>query len=112
MAPNGRPSSVLVMTSCPVSALGSGAPPAPGPGAVFSPGAPPAPSPTTPAAARLVEISRTGMIGRAPDNDFVLSDPLVSAHHARIEWNDDGVLITDLGSTNHLESLTRPPSPR
>jgi len=48
----------------------------------------------------VVEISRTGMIGRAPDNDFVLSDPLVSAHHARIEWNDDGVLITDLGSTN------------
>ena len=84
----------------PVSAPGPGAPPAPGPGAVFSPGAPPAPSPTTPAAARLVEISRTGMIGRAPDNDFVLSDPLVSAHHARIEWNDDGVLITDLGSTN------------
>ena len=84
----------------PVSAPGPGGATAPGPGAVFSPGAPPAPSPATPAAARLVEISRTGTIGRAPDNDFVLSDPLVSAHHARIEWNDDGVLITDLGSTN------------
>ena len=96
----------------PVSAPGVATP---GPGAVFSPGTgAPAPSlvfapapggaaapgPLTPAAPRVVEISRTGMIGRAPDNDFVLSDPLVSAHHARIEWNDDGVLITDLGSTN------------
>ena len=84
---------------------GGGVPvPGAAPGAVastvFSPGAPPAPSPAAPTAPRLVEISRTGTIGRAPDNDFVLSDPLVSAHHARIEWNDDGVLITDLGSTN------------
>ena len=81
-----------------------GAPPAPGPGdvsrTVLGPGGAAAPGPLTPAAPRVVEISRTGMIGRAPDNDFVLSDPLVSAHHARIEWNDDGVLITDLGSTN------------
>ena len=81
-----------------------GAPPAPGPGdvsrTVLGPGGAAAPGPLAPAAPRVVEISRTGMIGRAPDNDFVLSDPLVSAHHARIEWNDDGVLITDLGSTN------------
>ena len=116
---------LLVMTLSPAAAPAASIPPVPGPGAVFSPGAgapvpgaPPAPGPgdvsrtvlgpggaaapgpLTPAAPRVVEISRTGMIGRAPDNDFVLSDPLVSAHHARIEWNDDGVLITDLGSTN------------
>ena len=100
---------LLVMTLNPAAAPGAGAPvpgapPAPGPGdvsrTVLGPGGAAAPGPLTPAAPRVVEISRTGMIGRAPDNDFVLSDPLVSAHHARIEWNDDGVLITDLGSTN------------
>ena len=102
----GAPAPSLVFAPAPGGAAAPvpGAPPAPGPGdvsrTVLGPGGAAAPGPLTPAAPRVVEISRTGMIGRAPDNDFVLSDPLVSAHHARIEWNDDGVLITDLGSTN------------
>ena len=111
---------LLVMTLGPVSAPGPGPDPGAAPGAVpatatvpspvTAPGPTTVPSPVTapgpttdPAAPdmpRSVTISRIGTIGGAPDNDFVLSDPLVSAHHARIEWNDDGVLITDLGSTN------------
>jgi pSer/pThr/pTyr-binding forkhead associated (FHA) protein len=44
-------------------------------------------------------------IGRTPDNDIVLDDPLVSAHHARIdvarhEGGPTAVSIEDLGSTN------------
>ena len=98
--PGAAPAPSLVFAPDPGGAAAPGAAPGAVASTVFSPGAPPAPSPAAPTAQRLVEISRTGTIGRAPDNDFVLSDPLVSAHHARIEWNDDGVLITDLGSTN------------
>ncbi|MBI2913018.1 MAG: FHA domain-containing protein [Chloroflexi bacterium] len=39
-------------------------------------------------------------IGRAEDNQLVLSDPLVSRHHARLEWAGDGYCISDLGSAN------------
>ncbi len=39
-------------------------------------------------------------IGRATDNQLVLSDPLVSRHHARLEWNAGALLLTDLGSSN------------
>ena len=111
---------LLVMALGPVSAPGPGPDPGAAPGAVPATATVPssvtapdpatvpspvtAPGPTTDPAApdmpRSVTISRIGTIGRAPDNDFVLTDPLVSAHHARIEWNNDGVLITDLGSTN------------
>ena len=99
---------LLVMTLGPVSAPGPGPDPGAAPGAVPATATVPspvtAPGPTTDPAApdmpRSVTISRIGTIGRAPDNDFVLTDPLVSAHHARIEWSARGVLITDLGSTN------------
>ena len=111
---------LLVMALGPVSAPGPGPDPGAAPGAVPATATVPssvtapdpatvpspvtAPGPTTDPAApdmpRSVTISRIGTIGRAPDNDFVLTDPLVSAHHARIEWNAHGVLITDLGSTN------------
>ena len=99
---------LLVMTLGPVSAPGPGPDPGAAPGAVPAtatvPSSVTAPGPTTDPAApdmpRSVTISRIGTIGRAPDNDFVLTDPLVSAHHARIEWSARGVLITDLGSTN------------
>ena len=39
-------------------------------------------------------------IGRAKDNDVVLSFPTVSAHHARIVTDGGATVIEDLGSTN------------
>lgn len=46
-------------------------------------------------------ITSSGTIGRAPDNTLVLKDdPLVSAHHARVDLTQQGIVVTDLGSTN------------
>ncbi len=48
----------------------------------------------------------TVTIGRAPDNDIVLDDPLVSAQHVRLDITPPGaggvptVMLEDLGSTN------------
>src|SRR5262249_16639151 len=39
-------------------------------------------------------------IGRMEGNDLVLSDPLVSRHHAVIRWTPAGYEIEDLGSAN------------
>jgi hypothetical protein len=39
-------------------------------------------------------------IGRAPDNDLVLSDGRVSRHHGRIAGRPGTLVYTDLGSTN------------
>jgi ABC-type multidrug transport system ATPase subunit len=39
-------------------------------------------------------------IGRAPDNHLILSQESVSRRHARITWDDNRYLITDLGSTD------------
>ncbi|MDQ2987052.1 MAG: FHA domain-containing protein [Armatimonadota bacterium] len=39
-------------------------------------------------------------IGRRGENDIVLDDPYVSGSHARIDVGDNGVTLTDLGSTN------------
>jgi ABC-type multidrug transport system ATPase subunit/pSer/pThr/pTyr-binding forkhead associated (FHA) protein len=39
-------------------------------------------------------------LGRAPDNDIVLDDPLVSRHHARLTWDGTTLQVTDLGSSN------------
>jgi pSer/pThr/pTyr-binding forkhead associated (FHA) protein len=53
-----------------------------------------------------IPLDRTALtIGRSAENDVVLDDPLVSAHHARIEIDTpDGsqpvLTIEDLGSTN------------
>jgi pSer/pThr/pTyr-binding forkhead associated (FHA) protein/ABC-type multidrug transport system ATPase subunit len=41
-------------------------------------------------------------LGRASDNDIVVSSPLVSGHHARIQRSDGTFWITDLGSSNGL----------
>lgn len=38
--------------------------------------------------------------GRKADNDVVISDPYVSGRHGVIEVGDDGVFLTDIGSTN------------
>jgi pSer/pThr/pTyr-binding forkhead associated (FHA) protein len=43
----------------------------------------------------------TVRIGRAPDNDIVLDDPSVSAYHARLVIEREGIAtLEDLGSTN------------
>jgi transcriptional regulator with GAF, ATPase, and Fis domain len=39
-------------------------------------------------------------IGKAPDNDLVLSDDTVSRHHCELSRANDGVHVRDLGSTN------------
>ncbi|MGF1465836.1 MAG: sigma 54-interacting transcriptional regulator [Sandaracinaceae bacterium] len=49
------------------------------------------------------EIAFTGdplAVGSAPDNDLVLSDGAVSAHHLRLEPTLTGVQVRDLGSRN------------
>jgi transcriptional regulator with GAF, ATPase, and Fis domain len=47
---------------------------------------------------RLVDRLR---IGKAPENDLVLSDDTVSRQHCELERRAQGVLVRDLGSTNH-----------
>jgi len=41
-------------------------------------------------------------IGRALDNDLVLEDPYVCAHHAELRWGSDGWSLVDLDSVNGL----------
>ncbi len=42
-----------------------------------------------------------GRLGRSSKNDIVLSDPTLSRHHCRLYFKtDDGLWITDLGSSN------------
>jgi ABC-type multidrug transport system ATPase subunit len=45
-------------------------------------------------------LAKITTIGRADDNDVILSNPTVSRYHARLEWVADNLQITDLGSTN------------
>ena len=40
-------------------------------------------------------------IGKAPDNDLVLPDASVSRYHCEIEPGAQGMIVRDLGSTNH-----------
>ena len=42
----------------------------------------------------------THTFGRKPDNDIQIADPYVSGRHGVFEVNDEGVSITDSGSTN------------
>jgi pSer/pThr/pTyr-binding forkhead associated (FHA) protein len=42
----------------------------------------------------------TVTIGRHPDNDIVIDNQLVSGHHAKIVQRQDGLLLSDLNSTN------------
>jgi len=54
---------------------------------------------------------KTVTIGRAPDCDIVLADPMMSAHHARIDRLPDGrSVVVDIGARNGIringQSLT------
>ncbi|PSK62901.1 FHA domain-containing protein FhaB [Micromonospora sp. MH33] len=40
------------------------------------------------------------LVGRAPSADIVLADPHLSRRHATVQATPDGVVLTDLGSTN------------
>src|SRR5262245_29090359 len=42
-------------------------------------------------------------IGRAPDNEIVLPDNLVSRYHAQIERNGVSFVVSDLGSKNGIQ---------
>jgi pSer/pThr/pTyr-binding forkhead associated (FHA) protein len=46
------------------------------------------------------DLAQVTTIGRADDNNVILSHPAVSRYHARLEWVSDILYITDLGSTN------------
>lgn len=47
-----------------------------------------------------VRITGSGIIGRAPDANLRLNDPRVSGHHARVDLTPQGIMVTDLRSTN------------
>lgn len=49
--------------------------------------------------ARVVTVDQVLDIGRA-GHDIVLDDPTSSRHHCKIEPDDGGLLVTDLGSAN------------
>jgi transcriptional regulator with GAF, ATPase, and Fis domain len=47
-------------------------------------------------------IERLVRIGKAPDNDLVLPDTSVSRYHCELEPTPSGLVVRDLGSTNHI----------
>ncbi len=49
---------------------------------------------------RIFEIAPGTTIGRRSDNDVVLADNGVSRYHARIDADQEGLLLVDLDSTN------------
>jgi transcriptional regulator with GAF, ATPase, and Fis domain len=46
-------------------------------------------------------VERLVRIGKAPDNDLVLPDVSVSRYHCELEPGPAGLVVRDLGSTNH-----------
>src|SRR5437016_5298843 len=52
------------------------------------------------------------ILGRAPGCDLRLDDPDVSRQHARLTLRDDGIWLTDLGSTNGTQLEAQPLAPR
>jgi transcriptional regulator with GAF, ATPase, and Fis domain len=47
-------------------------------------------------------VERLVRIGKAPDNDLVLPDASVSRYHCELEPTPSGLVVRDLGSTNHI----------
>ena len=47
-----------------------------------------------------LRMNREIIIGRSSDLDMVLVEEMVSRKHARIAYEDDAIVIEDLGSTN------------
>ena len=57
---------------------------------------------SAPTAVRSFRVTDTATIGRGRDNAIPLPDPLVSKHHARVDATAQGIVVTDLGSTNGI----------
>jgi hypothetical protein len=49
---------------------------------------------------KLLPLKPVTRLGAEFDNDLVLSDPFVSGHHARLNWDGAAWWIEDLGSSN------------
>ena len=49
-----------------------------------------------------VRLTRSGTIGRYPDNALVIPDPAVSGRHARVEMTPQGLVVVDNNSTNGI----------
>lgn len=47
-----------------------------------------------------VELGQHLEIGRGPSSDLILDDAYVSSRHASIDYDRDGLMLSDLGSTN------------
>lgn len=45
-------------------------------------------------------------VGRAYDNDVIVCDPYLAAHHIRIETEENGFKVIDLGTKNGMYSLS------
>jgi CheY-like chemotaxis protein len=56
------------------------------------------PDGASPAALRLSEFPC--LVGRGPDCDLSLNDPMVSRHHCRLDWQDGRPIVEDLASRN------------
>jgi transcriptional regulator with GAF, ATPase, and Fis domain len=48
-----------------------------------------------------VKLGERLTVGKASDNDLVLPDDTVSRHHCELERTPLGIIVRDLGSTNH-----------
>ena len=48
-----------------------------------------------------VKLGERLTVGKAADNDLVLPDDTVSRHHCELERTPLGIIVRDLGSTNH-----------
>lgn len=52
--------------------------------------------------ANVAQLDKGGslVVGRAAPADVVIQDPGLSRQHARVTWNDEGIFVEDLASTN------------
>jgi hypothetical protein len=60
---------------------------------------------------QVLALQAESRIGAGHDNEIVLGDRYVSAHHARLRWDGDQWRIEDLGSTNGTHVDGRPCAP-
>ncbi|MFL7810039.1 MAG: FHA domain-containing protein [Anaerolineae bacterium] len=60
---------------------------------------------------QVLALQAESRIGADHDNEIVLGDRYVSAHHARLRWDEDQWRIEDLGSSNGTQVDGRPCAP-
>ncbi|HIE10499.1 MAG TPA: FHA domain-containing protein [Kiritimatiellae bacterium] len=56
---------------------------------------------------RTYEVGEEAALGRSKDNDIVINDQTVSAHHCILRKGEEGYVVTDLESTNGTRINTR-----